>query len=309
MSTDTRNNNTIVAGIDIGSNSIRLLIASVKDYKIENIIYQEKATARLASNINKTGRLDASRIDAAIEALKSFKKAIDKYKVDKVKAVATSAIREAENGGDFIQKALEAGIKVDIISGIDEGIMEYNGVKAGLEIDDSVLITDVGGGSTEIISLNDDKTIHAESYKIGVVKTADMFDFKNNAVKSIELCKDYVKNFFSAQNIIKNPNMFIATAGTATTLAAIDMDMTRYDWTKINGYKMNIDKIENIMLRIANTDYDKRILINGMDKGREDLILPGIIIILEVMRKADVKIMTVSDFGLREGVVVTAAYS
>ncbi|MDE7170168.1 MAG: hypothetical protein K2N67_08225, partial [Mucispirillum sp.] len=308
-STDTRNNSTIVAGIDIGSNSIRLLISSVKDYKIENIIYQEKATARLASNINKTGRLDVSRIDAAIEALKSFKKAIDKYKVDKVKAVATSAIREAENGGDFIQKALEAGIKVDIISGIEEGIMEYNGVKAGLEIDDSVLITDVGGGSTEIIRLNDDKTIHAESYKIGVVKTADMFDFKNNAVKSIELCKDYVKNFFSPQNIIKNPNMFIATAGTATTLAAIDMDMTRYDWTKINGYKMNIDKIENIMLRIANTDYDKRILINGMDKGREDLILPGIIIILEIMRKADVKIMTVSDFGLREGVVVTAAYS
>ena len=300
-------NNNIAAGIDIGSNSIRLIIAEVENNKIKNIIYQEKATTRLATNINKTGILAEEPFKKSIDVLAGFRKALDKYNVTKIKTVATSAVREARNGEEFIKAAENAGIEISIISGKEEGMLEYLGVCSGFDAGSHPLILDVGGGSSEIIYMQENNELHTESHKIGVVKMADMFDFQNGNNETLEKCKAYIKEFFKDVTIPDNIQNFIATAGTATTLAAIDMEMTEYDFNKVNGYKISKEKVIKILNKVYSTPYNKRLEIKGMDKGREDLIIPGILIILEILSKTSIDIITVSDFGLREGAVVRAA--
>lgn len=300
-------NNNIAAGIDIGSNSIRLIIAEVENNKIKNIIYQEKATTRLATNINKTGILAEEPFKKSIDVLAGFRKALDKYNVTKIKTVATSAVREARNGEEFIKAAENAGIEISIISGKEEGMLEYLGVCSGFDAGSHPLILDVGGGSSEIIYMQENNELHTESHKIGVVKMADMFDFQNGNNETLEKCKAYIKEFFKDVTIPNNIQNFIATAGTATTLAAIDMEMTEYDFNKVNGYKISKEKVIKILNKVYSTPYNKRLEIKGMDKGREDLIIPGILIILEILSKTSIDIITVSDFGLREGAVVRAA--
>lgn len=303
----TKKVNNIAAGIDIGSNSIRLLIAEVENNKIKDIIYQEKATTRLATNIDKTSMLAEEPFNNSINVLANFKKAIDKYNINNVLTVATSAVREAKNGNDFIKAAKDVGIEISIISGNEEGMFEYLGVCSGLNVDTQPLILDVGGGSSEIIYKTSNNEVHTESHKIGVVKMADMFDFKSNNSNSLEDCQKYIKEFFKDVVIPDNIETFITTAGTATTLAAIDMKMTEYDYKKVNGYKLHINKVKETLSKVYNTPYAERINITGMDKGREDLIIPGIIIILEILSKTSLEYITVSDFGLREGAVVRAA--
>lgn len=301
--------NNIAAGIDIGSNSIRLIIAEVENNKIKNIIYQEKATTRLAANINKTGILQEEPFNKSINVLAGFRKALNKYNVEKIKTVATSAVREAANGKEFINAAKNSGIEISIISGKEEGMLEYLGVCSGFDAGRQPLILDVGGGSSEIIYIQDNNELHTESHKIGVVKMADMFDFQKSSTEILEKCSAYIKEFFKDVTIPNNIQNFIATAGTATTLAAIDMEMTEYDYNKVNGYKITKEKVIEILNKVYSTPYNKRLEIKGMDKGREDLIIPGILIILEILKKTNLNIITVSDFGLREGAVVRAANS
>lgn len=301
--------NNIAAGIDIGSNSIRLIIAEVENNKIRNIIYQEKATTRLAANIDKTGILAEEPFNKSINVLAGFRKALDKYNVEKIKTVATSAVREAANGKEFINAAKNSGIEISIISGKEEGMLEYLGVCSGFDAGRQPLILDVGGGSSEIIYMQDNNELHTESHKIGVVKMADMFDFQKSSTEILEKCSAYIKDFFKNITIPSNIQNFIATAGTATTLAAIDMEMTEYDYNKVNGYKITKEKVIKILNEVYSTPYNKRLEIRGMDKGREDLIIPGILIILEILNKTNLNIITVSDFGLREGAVVRAANS
>lgn len=301
--------NNIAAGIDIGSNSIRLIIAEVENNKIKNIIYQEKATTKLAANINKTGILQEEPFNKSINVLAGFRKALNKYNVEKIKTVATSAVREAANGKEFINAAKNSGIEISIISGKEEGMLEYLGVCSGFDAGRQPLILDVGGGSSEIIYMQDNNELHTESHKIGVVKMADMFDFQKSSTEILEKCSAYIKEFFKDVTIPNNIQNFIATAGTATTLAAIDMEMTEYDYNKVNGYKITKEKVIEILNKVYSTPYNKRLEIKGMDKGREDLIIPGILIILEILKKTNLNIITVSDFGLREGAVVRAANS
>ena len=303
----TKKTNNIAAGIDIGSNSIRLLIAEVENNKIKEIIYQEKATTRLATNIDKTGMLAKEPFDKSIAVLAGFKKAVDKYNVKNIKTVATSAVREAKNGADFINAAKNEGINISIITGNEEGMLEYLGVCSGFDTGSHPLILDVGGGSSEIIYMQANNELHTESHKIGVVKMADMFDFKNSDKSTIEKCSAYIHDFFKNVSIPNNIENFIATAGTATTLAAIDMEMTEYDYKKVNGYKIEKNRVIEILNQISSTPYNERLNIKGMDKGREDLIIPGILIILDILNKTNLNTITVSDYGLREGAVVRAA--
>ena len=308
MSENIKSNNPIIAaGIDIGSNSIRMLVAKVSSGKIIEMLASERATTRLASGIKSSGILSESSFNLSIDTLKHFKSVIDKFKVSKIKAFATSAVREASNGIEFINAVKEIGIPVEIISGTTEANLVYRGVCTGLDIGQKPLIFDTGGGSTEFISAENGKIIFAESYKIGVVKLVDQFDMKNHAVENIPACKAFVEDFFKNLTLPENCQCLIATAGTATTVAAIKLKMKQYDWRRVNGFTVHKDDIEDLLFKVASTPYNKRIDILGMEKGREDLVIPGMIIILHIMEKSGFENIIISDFGLREGAVVSAA--
>ncbi len=297
----------LAAGIDIGSNSIRMLIANVSNGKITDFLVSERATTRLASGINQSKKLSDSSISSSLEVLSKYKRILDNYNVTHIKAFATSAVREATNSDEFIEEVKKIGIPIEIISGIEEANIIYKGVNNALNIDRTTLIFDIGGGSTEFIATKDNNVFFAESYKIGVVKLVDAFNMKDDALKNLNDCKHYISDFLKNINLPTGIENIIATAGTATTIAAIKLKMKDYDWKKINGYTLSYDDIKELLYFIAKTDYDKRLNIVGMENGRQDLVIPGSLMMLEIMEKVNLDKVTISDFGLREGAVVTAA--
>ncbi|KAA0256907.1 Ppx/GppA family phosphatase [Deferribacter autotrophicus] len=296
------------AGIDIGTNTIRLIIADIKDSKIDRIIYQDRKITRLGEGIIHTNELDEQAILRTILALKTFKETIDHFFINKYYAVATSAVREAKNGNKFIKLCNEIGLNVDIIDGNEEAKLIYLGVTSSLDIDNkNPLIFDIGGGSTEFI-LNKDDKINYKSIKLGVVKLADeinFFDIITDEV--IEKTNSIIENKLNEIPFLKEADTLIATAGTPTTLAAIDLELEDYDYRKVHGYELTKEEILNIFEKLRSMTSKERKEIKGLEEGREDLIIPGTLIILKIMELTGCEKLIVSDFGLREGIVIHAA--
>jgi exopolyphosphatase/guanosine-5'-triphosphate,3'-diphosphate pyrophosphatase len=300
----------IVAGIDIGSNSVRLLIADVENKKINKIIYEERKITRLAENLNSTGNLDKKAIERTISALFSFNEKIKEYKVKKVKAVATSAVREANNRELFLMAAQDLNFEIEIIDGVTESKLTFEGVKSGLNINNkSSLLLDIGGGSTEFVFYDGKEIVYSKSIPYGVVKLSELFDFYNPVTEStLKKYKDFIcENLIENIDFSFNVDIFLSTAGTPTTLAAIFLKMEHYNSNIINGFKLTYKQIEKIVYDLMKLKADERVNIKGLEKGREDLIIPGSLIILKVMEFMNFKEMTVCDYGLREGVTIAAA--
>ncbi len=300
----------LIAGVDIGSNSLRLLIAEVKDGKILEIVHEERVITRLAEGLPRTGKLKTENINASINVLIGFMEIIKKYNVRNYLFVATSAVREASNADQFLSKLDENGIKVNIITGKLEAEFTFKGVNSVIDIKNcNSLIFDIGGGSTEFVYSEKGNIVSTESLDLGVVKLCNMFDFTHavtdDLVREVKL---YIEKILEKVNFSGiNPDKVIATAGTATTLAAIDMELEQYDYQKVNGYILHISRIKAIFEMIRKMDLPDRCNIKGLEKGREDTIIPGIIIIMAVMEKLNIKNLIISDFGLREGIAIAAS--
>lgn len=287
------------------------MIASIQNSKIDKLLINEKRSTRLATGIHKSGKLTDKHIDIAIKTLKELYDIAINTNVSNIRIVATSAVREASNGDILIEKAKNIGINIEVISGEEEAILTLLGVKSIIGNLSSALIFDIGGGSTEFIltpkSLvyNDDDII-CESYKIGVVKLADMFNIQNDRKEDILACQKYVDEYISNITFKNNPKMLVATAGTATTIAQIALNLKQYNSEQLNGYILNIEKIEEIYLKILDTPIDEREALIGIEKDRLDLIIPGSMLLISIMKKFNFNEVIVSDYGLRHGVVISA---
>ncbi|WP_273264856.1 hypothetical protein [Flexistipes sinusarabici] len=300
----------LAAGVDIGSNSFRLIIADVKDDKILKIVHEERTITRLAEGLIETGRLKKENIDHSVEVLSSFRKKINEFGVNKFKFVATSAVREAENASEFLDNLAKKGIYISVIDGKYEGLLTFKGVNAAIDITGkNVLIFDIGGGSTELIFVDNGKVKTVESTELGVVKLSNLYDFKKivdgKTIAKVESnVKKVLGNFYFSKEAVQKA---AATAGTATTVAAIDMGLKDYDYRKVNGYTIDISKIKSILKELAGMPFEKRTSVTGLEKGREDLIIGGIIIMLSILEIVGTNKVTISDFGVREGIVIAAA--
>lgn len=168
----------IAAGIDIGTNTVRMIVADVIDGKISDILHQNRSVTRLGEGFIKTGFLREDAIKRTFDVVVKFYREALSYNPFKVKCCATSAVREAENGYIFTELLKGQGIEIEIIDGETEGRLTALGVMSGLNLgDEPSLIVDIGGGSTELIYLSGIDLNFAKSFKIGVVKLSDIFDF------------------------------------------------------------------------------------------------------------------------------------
>ena len=313
MSTNTikRNNTSFSAGIDIGSNATRLVVASIVNSKIDKLIINEKRSTRLATGIHNSGKLTDQHIDIAIKSLEELYDIAINKNVSNIRTVATSAVREASNGHVLIEKAKKIGINIEVISGEDEANLTLLGVKSVIENLSSALIFDIGGGSTEFIltpksaDYTDDEII-CKSYKIGVVKLADMFNIQNDKNDDVLACQKYVDDYIANISFDNNPNILVATAGTATTIAQIALNLKYYNSDQLNGYVLNIKKIEEIYLKILSTPINERESLIGIENDRLDLIIPGCMLLISIMKKFNFSEVVVSDYGLRHGVTISA---
>jgi len=300
-----------VAAIDIGSNAVRLLIAEVEGRKITQIYLRKRYTTKLAEVLNSKKILSEAAIQRTIDALEDFVWNINQHNVRRLHAVATSAVREATNSAALLDRALELGLKIEVIDGDTEAGLIYDGISAGQTFDGKkTLMFDIGGGSTEFIYATPELKPAGISIPIGVVKMAEMYSFVD--VINMEHMDRMTMPIFNLLNTVINtlgcePDVLIGSAGTPTTLAAMDMGMTEYNQEMINGYVLKRANIEKHFKSLCEMPAVLRKHIPGMEEGREEVIIPGILILTELMSMLGKDEVVVSDYGLREGLAVAIA--
>lgn len=297
------------AAIDLGTNTARLLIGGRGDNGSIIPLLLKRYITRLGGGFSQNTGISSEAAERSIEALRDFADEIRRHGVSNIRAVATSAVRDAVNGNIFCERVFqETGIKLDVIDGEKEALFTLRGVLAG--IDDKsgdFLIFDVGGGSTEYTLSHGDSPLFTRSLPLGVVRLTEgkiTCEAMTDKVKrELDLLTGEMKRLGLLHDISKVT--LVGTAGTATTLAAINLKMIDYDYRKVNNHTMTLAEIEDIYAELLPLPPAERLKIKGLEKGREDLIIAGILITINTMKIFGFNRIKVSDFGLLEGLLLT----
>jgi exopolyphosphatase/guanosine-5'-triphosphate,3'-diphosphate pyrophosphatase len=299
------------AAIDIGANTARLLIADLRQRKTFKEVFSLQKITRLGEGLSNNKRLGNNAVDRTLKALTIYSECIKKYKCSKVIAVATSAVREALNGEEFVQRVKnKTGLCVKVISQEEEARLATVGIYLGLrEKPKNAIIFDIGGGSSEyILTDNGPNPIKIVGLLMGIVHLTEKY-IKSDPVSPLELQSlekavnkklTRVKQEF---NHIHNIPL-IGTAGTLTQFAALDLNLYPYDPVVVNGHKMSFTAVQKIFSELKSKTILERRSIKAMECGREDLIIAGGVILLESMKIFDKDEVIISDFGLREGLLL-----
>lgn len=301
--------NKCTASIDFGTNTARLLIAGVDVAgNLEHILIEREITRMGGGFCAETG-LAPEAIERGLACLDRFAEVIKAHDVQDVRAVATSAVRDAVNGPDFVELVRQkTGINLDIIDGMKEGMLTLAGVLSGLDQQhEDILLFDIGGGSTEYTCVRGGKNMFGISLPLGVVRLMEgkktESAIKEKIARELEMLVARMEA--EGTNIIADNTVLIGSAGTATTLAAINMGMTEYDYRRVNNSIITRKEIQEIYERLAPLTPEERLKVPGVEKGREDLIIAGILITAKTMDIFGMREMKVSDYGILEGLVLS----
>ena len=301
--------NDYCAAIDFGTNTARLLIAERSPAGLVPVRV-EREVVRLGGGFTDQDGLSVEAWSRGLSCLSRFSEIITEYGVKEVAASATSAVRDAVNGGAFVAEVLKVtGIKLVVIDGNLEARLTLKGVLSGLDsAGDALVVLDVGGGSTEFTVSSHGSPSFIKSMPIGVVRLTEGFSANAEMIERVRSVVDQLDKDMAAAGITVSENFeLVGTAGTATTIAAIKLEMTDYDYRKVNNFIVSRADIDEIFLRLVQLNPQERLLVKGVEKGREDLIVAGLVIISAVMDKFGFKYLKVSDFGLLEGLALSGS--
>ncbi|MDX8388011.1 MAG: Ppx/GppA phosphatase family protein [Ghiorsea sp.] len=306
--------NSLRAVLDIGSNTIRLLIAEViQDQTFRKIHYQHHI-ARLGQGLQQTGLLSDEGQQRALIIFKEVILICSTHKVyaDEIIAVATAAVREASNGKTFAAKVLkETGLNIQIIDGEVEAKLALAGAELGLpdNIGKDMLLFDIGGGSTEFTRVQNGEIKDSLSLKLGVVRLTESF-VKTDPVSKTDYqamkqaangSLDKLELFWGEDK--SRPRYLVGTAGTVTTLAAILQNMVKYDASKIDGYQMPKDMFYALRDDLLSKTNQQRLEIPALEEGREDVIVAGVAIIDVMFERWGYAALLSVDSGLLMGLL------
>ncbi|QEM68472.1 exopolyphosphatase [Geobacter sp. FeAm09] len=297
---------TRIAAIDFGTNTARLLVAEPRDDGFEHVRL-ERQVVRMGGGFTREEGLSGDAQRRGLDCLQRFAGIIGELNVSQVRAVATSAVRDAANGPAFVEQVrCRTGIELRVIDGIHEGELTLAGVLAGLDRrEEELLVFDVGGGSTEYTLARGGRARFVRSLPMGVVRLTEGKVTPQAVSEKIGRELDLLQQEMATAHDRPAPGAtLVGTAGTATTLAAIAMGMRDYDYRKVNNATISRQQIEAIYARLLPMAPEERLTIPGLEKGREDLIIAGILITLHTMERFGFDTMKVSDYGLLEGLVV-----
>jgi exopolyphosphatase/guanosine-5'-triphosphate,3'-diphosphate pyrophosphatase len=306
--------NRHIAAVDLGTNSFHLIIADVKGNGSFEIVDRRREIIRIGSH--KMGYLPFitdDEISRSIEILIAYKRLADEYKAE-IKAVATSAIRESSNGKEFVEKIFnETLIRVEIISGKREAELIFSGAAKAVNLrDKNILVIDTGGGSTEIIFGNNDKIIFAESLKLGSVRLSRKFfpDYILSPEK-IEHCRNFIKNELMKRSYMVSKfsyDTFIGASGTILSAAAtIYFIKHKYFPEKLNGREFRVEDLTEFTGRVlSGLTKEERLSIPGIEEKRADILPAGLLILNELFAFFNINTLTLSEYGLREGMIISS---
>ena len=302
------------AAIDIGTNSIHLVVARVGEGGGLEILTRDKDSARLGSGSGDMRELDVASIDRGIAALQRFGRVAETFGAD-ITAVATSAVREAVNREDFISRALEeAGIEVEVISGVEEARLIHLGVLQGVPVfDQKIVLVDIGGGSTELLVGVKGDVLGARSVKLGAIRVTDSF-FPEGRVKpkAVAECRKYLRSFLSpVARDIRNLGFDTAVGSSGTIANIAEMVERRRDnvptrW--VNNVEFSRDDLADVIEDLLGADTTKeRTSLDGLDPKRADIIVGGALVLESIFDRLNIESMVVSEYALREGVLLDRA--
>jgi exopolyphosphatase/guanosine-5'-triphosphate,3'-diphosphate pyrophosphatase len=305
-----------LASIDVGSNTTRLLLAQPLPGQTFRPLRVERIITRLGGNFSPGKRLDKFSMERTLEALRSFAELLDGEGVEKVVAVGTGVLRKAKNRSAFVRAVKEqTGFSLRILSGQEEAQAMLRGVLGPLKDQTTPrLITDVGGGSTEMIWMEGQTLRKTVSLELGAVGLSERFLFKDPPSSAeMEALKRFVqaalrgvrrqweKEGWHAREV--HPHL-VGTAGTVTTLGAIDLSLSLYDPRKVTGHRISLSRLRRMYRRLSSLSLKERGKIPGLEKGREDLILAGSAILLNLLEVFERSALEVIDSGLLEGILL-----
>lgn len=289
----------IGAVIEVGTNSVKLLVAFVGEGGIpENIAYQRKIT-RLGEGLEKSGRLLPQATTRTIDAIEEKASWAAEKGAEKVFVVGTYALRAAKNSSDFTDLLKkETGLELEILSGEEEAWFTRDG--AVMDFPESVVI-DIGGGSTEVA---DDES--AFSLPFGVVSITEKF-LKNDPPENGEILEAglFARRLYEKEiNFLKPGREFslIGVGGTITAAAALSLGLDKYEAERIRGFTLSIEDVEEVLLRLKSVNLDKRKMMMKFDPDRADVIIAGIVILKNFLEFFHVKKITVSVKNIIHGV-------
>lgn len=301
-----------IAAIDLGTNSFHMVIAEPSSSGKFKILGREKEMVRLGSGAGGDMKvLEADAIRRGVECLRIFRQLADAFNAE-VRAVATSAVREAQNQDAFLEAVEnETGIRVDVISGVEEARLIYLGILQGLPFfNQRVLIIDIGGGSTEYLVGEKGEALFARSLKLGAIRlTRRFFRKKSVESKDAEQCRKFLKGRLAPiRKEIKKTGFDVAigSSGTVQNLAAmINLRKGKPNPMSFNNFVFSKKDLEAVVGEIlAAGNAKQRAKLAGLDPKRADIIVAGALTLSESFNALNIREITVSDYALREGVLL-----
>lgn len=301
-----------VAVADLGTNSTRLLVADVEDGRVAQL-ERHTVVTRLGEGVDRTGSLDPAAMQRVYAALRDFRQIADAANADRRIAVATSAVRETDNGAELADHVRdEIGFDIKTIGGDEEARLTFLGATAGRADSTPTLVVDVGGGSTELVvgRRGQDPSFHVSTRLGSVRQTERNLHHDPPRHGELEALADEATQTISEAvppDIHDAVQRGIAVAGTPTSLAAIDQQLDPYDPERVDGYRLGVGTVERILALLAVKDVDERREVAGLHPDRAPTIVAGVGILLEAMRLFGLREIEVSEADILEGAALEGA--
>jgi exopolyphosphatase / guanosine-5'-triphosphate,3'-diphosphate pyrophosphatase len=302
----------IVAVVDVGTNSTRLLVAEVEDGRIVRELERRTNVTRLGEGVDETGRLSDAAVERVLAVCESYRQEIDHYGAECVVAVLTSAVRDAQNGAELECTLRERfGFEAMTITGEREARLTFLGATSVRRPAAPVMVLDIGGGSTEIVVGDDGRVEFFVSTQIGSVRFTERYLRTDPpAPQELEPCRAAVRDVLEAsvpEDVRRRATQGIAVAGTPTSFAAIDQELEPYDRDRVDGHRLSLERCEQILVDLARKPLAQRRDVRGLHPDRAPTIVAGGIILVEAIRLFGLTEIRVSEHDILAGAALEAA--
>ncbi len=302
---------TRAAGIDCGTNSIRLLIADVADGALTDVV-REMRVVRLGEGVDRTGRIAPSALERTRVALTDYAAAVSAHGAERVRMVATSATRDAGNRSEFVAMVREVlGVEPEIISGAEEAVLSFAGAASVLDLGrGDVLVADIGGGSTELVRGDREmRALRSHSMDVGCVRMTErhLHDDPPTPEQIAATIADLRAAIDAARaDVPLDPQVtFVGVAGTVTTIAAIALDLDRYDPDAIHGARITAAQVGDVTERLLRMTHEQRAALPVMHPGRVDVIGGGALVLRTLMEEIGVDTVVASEHDILDGIALS----
>jgi exopolyphosphatase/guanosine-5'-triphosphate,3'-diphosphate pyrophosphatase len=296
----------IVGAVDIGTNTVRLLIAEVLGGAVR---YRDSrvVVTGLGTGLEATGRLGGSQMQRSLDVLATFRLMCEQAGVQRMAAVATSATRDASNSRLFLEGAAGAlGMMPRVISGDEEAVLSFRGVTSGLDPVRPVLVIDPGGGSTEFV-LGDAEPAYATSVDVGSVRLAERaLPDRPASAEQVAAASAEAARELGVVDLPSPPASVVGVGGTYTALGAMALELLRYDRARVHGSVLTQAGLDELVDGLGKLSIAETEAIPSLDPARAPAMLGGAIVAAEALRHSGVGSLTVSESGLLHGLALTA---